>query len=81
MDHDNVVPLLGVARLDDSVAFVSPWMHNGNLATNMKTYQDAHVEQLFADVACGLEHLHALGIVYGNPSSVRILNTSFTRNS
>lgn len=75
MHHDNVIPLLGVARLDGSVAFVSPWMHNGNLAIHLKVHQDAHVEQLFADVACGLAHLHDLDIVYGIPRSVRIIKS------
>ncbi|KAF8472414.1 kinase-like domain-containing protein [Gautieria morchelliformis] len=71
--HRNVVPLLGVARLDNSVAFVSLWMPGGELADYLILNQDAHVEQLFADVACGLAHLHTLGIVYGMLRSSTVL--------
>ncbi|KAF8486692.1 kinase-like domain-containing protein, partial [Gautieria morchelliformis] len=71
--HHNVVPLLGVARLDNSVAFVSLGMHGGALAVYLALNQDAHVEQLFTDVACGLAHLHTLGIVYGILRSSTVL--------
>lgn len=30
--HPNVLPTLGIARMLDSVAVVSPWMRNGNVS-------------------------------------------------
>jgi serine/threonine protein kinase len=71
--HENVLPLLGAARLRDSVALISPWMEGGDLTTYEKITSDARPEELFADVARGLAYLHKQGIVYGNVRGVRII--------
>ncbi|KAF8577546.1 kinase-like protein [Ramaria rubella] len=83
MQHENVMPLLGIARLDESVAFVSPWMEEGDLTSYLKTHQNAHVEQLFTDVAHGLAHVHRCGIVYGilRASTILVSTTGRARLS
>lgn len=70
MHHENVIPLLGVARLRNTVALISPWMQEGDLKNYLRTHADASVIQLMADIACGLAYLHSQGIVYGNLRSV-----------
>lgn len=66
MHHENILPLLGVARLRHSVALISPWMPGGDLRTYLKTYPNANRVELLADIARGLAYLHSQGIVYGN---------------
>jgi serine/threonine protein kinase len=75
MHHENVMPLLGVARLGKRVALISPWMPEGDLRKYFRTYPDANPVALMADVARGLAHLHSLGIVYGNLRPVRTLSS------
>ena len=71
------MPLLGVARLRDTVALISPWMAEGNLRSYIRAHPEARPVELMADVACGLAYLHSLGIVYGNLRSVRLINCWF----
>ncbi|KAF8504106.1 kinase-like domain-containing protein [Gautieria morchelliformis] len=71
--HENVMPLLGVARLRNTVALISPWMPAGNLRKYLRAHPEANVLGLMADVACGLAYVHSQGIVYGNLRSSTIL--------
>jgi serine/threonine protein kinase len=72
--HENVMPLLGVARLRNTVALVSPWMPAGDLKKYLLAHPGANVIGLMTDVACGLAYLHSQGMVYGNLRSVRTLH-------
>ena len=70
------------------MALVSPWYENGNVEVFLKRYPNANrvllVRHLIfmerslnasqcADIAAGLEYLHAHNIIHGNLKGVRIM--------
>ncbi|KIJ54455.1 hypothetical protein M422DRAFT_24402, partial [Sphaerobolus stellatus SS14] len=66
MGHENVQPLLGFASFKASLSLVSPWVSEGNLKMYLRKYPGADKLGLMLDIARGLTHTHAKGIVYGN---------------
>ncbi|KAF8507465.1 kinase-like domain-containing protein, partial [Hysterangium stoloniferum] len=70
MPHENVLPLLGVARLNNSVALISPWQPQGDLSTFLRDNPSANKIELLSGIARGLAHLHGRGIIYGYLTAV-----------
>ncbi|KAG6861955.1 hypothetical protein C0995_009139 [Termitomyces sp. Mi166 len=67
--HPNVLPFYGIHRLGDRrnrVAFVSPWMQNGDVHTFLQENPDTSRRHLLLDVACGMAYLHTNSIIHGD---------------
>jgi len=73
MPHENILPLLGVARLNNSVALISPWQAQGDLSTFLKQNHSANKVVLLAGIARGLAYLHERGIIYGYLTATTVL--------
>ncbi|CAE6491894.1 unnamed protein product [Rhizoctonia solani] len=71
--HPNVLDLFGVARYNDRVAMVSPWMENGNLTWYLSRYPDADRYNLCADIADAVAFLRQNGVVHGDIKGANIL--------
>ncbi|KIJ08712.1 hypothetical protein PAXINDRAFT_172803 [Paxillus involutus ATCC 200175] len=76
--HDNIVPLLGIARgFASAISTVSPWISGGPLHTYLDT-RDADLNlsdrfRLLEGVAAGLRYLHSFPVVHGDLSSGNVL--------
>ncbi|KDQ21210.1 hypothetical protein BOTBODRAFT_99970, partial [Botryobasidium botryosum FD-172 SS1] len=70
--HRNILPLIGICHLDSVTYMVSPWMVNGNAFDYLKRVPKASRLRLLAQVASGLEYLHAFRptVVHGDLRSV-----------
>jgi len=75
VSHVNVLPFEGVTEMRALFGFVTPWMPNNNIVEYIKKDQSANRLQLLAEAACGLQHLHSLGIVHSNITPRNILIT------
>ncbi|KAH7325454.1 kinase-like domain-containing protein [Rhizoctonia solani] len=71
--HPNVLELFGVARYNDRVAMVSPWMENENLTWYLTRYPDADRHHLCASVADAIAFLRQNGVVHGDIKGANIL--------
>lgn len=77
LEHDNIVPFLGVDRGDDqnTHGLVSLWMDHGQIGTYLNTEagQRADRRELIMDVARGLSYLNEISIVHGDLKCANIL--------
>ncbi|KAJ7913692.1 kinase-like domain-containing protein [Mycena leptocephala] len=66
--HPNLLPFYGLYYFQQRLCLVSPWMENGHIRAWLKkeTYDTDCLLSLILDVALGLEHLHAEGVVHGD---------------
>ncbi|KDN41107.1 hypothetical protein RSAG8_07661, partial [Rhizoctonia solani AG-8 WAC10335] len=71
--HPNILELFGVARYDNRVAMVSPWMVNGNLPWYLTRYPDADRLHLCAQIADATSFLRDNGVVHGDIKGANIL--------
>ncbi|KAG0701598.1 kinase-like domain-containing protein [Suillus ampliporus] len=79
--QENILPLLGVARLNISpipgcLDLVCPWMEYGTLSDYIRTYPTMELRQklqLLCDVATGLRYLHSQHVVHGDLTNNNIL--------
>lgn len=73
MSHENVLPLLGIARLDDSLAFISPYMSGRSLDIQLSECSIPDRLRILTEVAGAVTFLHQNNIVYGNLRLVSFL--------
>ncbi|KAJ7812488.1 hypothetical protein B0H14DRAFT_3752443 [Mycena olivaceomarginata] len=68
LSHPNLLPFIGLYYFQQRLCLVSPWMENGHIRGFLKqrTYDVDYLLSLILDVALGLEHLHAMGVVHGD---------------
>ncbi|KAJ7653817.1 kinase-like domain-containing protein [Mycena olivaceomarginata] len=68
LSHPNLLPFYGLYFFQERLCLVSPWMENGHIRHFLKkeTCTDSSPTLQILDVALGLEHLHANGIVHGD---------------
>ncbi|KAJ7646736.1 kinase-like domain-containing protein, partial [Roridomyces roridus] len=68
LSHPNLLPFYGLYKLRQRICLVSPWMENGHIHGFLKKHpcNRDRLLSLILDVARGLEHLHAMGIVHGD---------------
>ncbi|CAE6468287.1 unnamed protein product [Rhizoctonia solani] len=71
--HPNILDLLGVAKYDNRVAMVSPWMMNGNLTWYLTRYPSADRYNLCTQIADAIAFLKENGIVHGDIKGANIL--------
>ncbi|CUA74220.1 hypothetical protein RSOLAG22IIIB_11061 [Rhizoctonia solani] len=71
--HPNILDLLGVAKYDNRVAMVSPWMVNGNLTWYLTRYPSADRYNLCAQIADAIAFLRENAIVHGDIKGANIL--------
>ncbi|KAG1818289.1 kinase-like domain-containing protein [Suillus variegatus] len=75
--HDNVLPLEGVTEgFGPLPAFVTPWMENGSLENCLRREVGLSWERklsMVREIAAGLQHLHAKGIVHGDLTPTNVL--------
>ncbi|KAJ7628448.1 kinase-like domain-containing protein [Roridomyces roridus] len=68
LSHPNLLPFYGLYKFRQRLCLVSPWMHNGTIRAFLKSSPHG-IEGLLSfilDMALGLEHLHAKGVVHGD---------------
>jgi len=58
LDHQNIVPLLGLVSGKLGPGLVSPWYSHGNILQYIRRVPNARREPLCEDVARGLRYLH-----------------------
>ncbi|KIM87637.1 hypothetical protein PILCRDRAFT_815214 [Piloderma croceum F 1598] len=76
LNHPNVLPFLGIYRLDDkaqSVGLLSPWMDNGNVRDFLSENPNTNCVFLASDIAEGLQYLHSQYIIHGDLKGFNIL--------
>ncbi|CUA69591.1 hypothetical protein RSOLAG22IIIB_08598 [Rhizoctonia solani] len=71
--HPNVLELIGVAQYRDRIAMVSPWMEKGSLTWFLSQNPTVDKYEMCAQVAEGVAHMHASGIVHGDIKGSNIL--------
>lgn len=65
MSHERVLPLLGIARVDDSVAFISPYMPGRSLDVQLSSCSIPDRLRILTEVSGALAFLHQNNIIYG----------------
>ncbi|OJA14411.1 hypothetical protein AZE42_07675 [Rhizopogon vesiculosus] len=78
INHENIVPLLGVADgFDSLLALVSPWLETGAptgyLQREFEMLSYSRKFALLVDVAHGLQYLHLQDIIHGDLSGNNVL--------
>ncbi|KAI9433953.1 ras guanine nucleotide exchange factor domain-containing protein [Lactarius indigo] len=71
--HPNVLPLLGMAYISNSVYSVSPYMEFGNIMQYLKIHPEAHRVPLLSEIASATEYLHSRGIIHGDLRGTNVL--------
>ncbi|TFK72558.1 ras GEF [Pluteus cervinus] len=71
--HPNVVPLYGIAYLEEELFYVSPWMENGTSTSYIQRFPQADKLKILHEAAAGLEYLHSQNIVHGDLRGANIL--------
>lgn len=71
--HPNVLPLLGITFIGDSVYSVSPYMEFGNIMQYLKINPEAHRVLLLSEIASATEYLHSQGIIHGDLRGTNVL--------
>ncbi|KAG6878877.1 hypothetical protein C0992_006967 [Termitomyces sp. T32_za158] len=79
LSHPNVLPFLGLSRIQEKLFLVSPWAENGHINTYLKSNTFADRTLLCLDVATGLKYLHQNGTVHGDLKGVNILVSDYGR--
>jgi len=69
--HVNIIPLIGIARIDwdsNMPAFVSPWMQEGNVMDFIKKNPSFPVTGFLIGIINGLHYLHQYNpeIIHGD---------------
>ncbi|KAJ6479137.1 kinase-like domain-containing protein [Mycena sanguinolenta] len=80
LSHPNILPFYGLYYLEQPVrriCLVSPWMENGHILAFLRRQacETNYRLSLILDVALGLEHIHANGIVHGDLTAYNIFVT------
>jgi len=78
LGHPNVLPFLGYFFEGTALpSLVFEWMEKGSLDKHMKTFPRASKQTctMLSDIASGLAHLHAHGVIHGCIRSVCDLKT------
>ncbi|KAJ7651216.1 kinase-like domain-containing protein [Roridomyces roridus] len=81
LSHPNLLPFYGLYKFHQRLCLVSPWMENGHIRGFLKN-QSCDTNRLLSmilDMARGLEHLHAKGIVHGDLKGDNIFVTPSLR--
>ncbi|KAG1811694.1 kinase-like domain-containing protein [Suillus variegatus] len=80
LNHENIVPLLGIASgfgPDNSISMVSIWFTNGTLtsylARQRETLHHRRRLELLRDIAAGVQYLHESRVVHGDLSGNNVL--------
>ncbi|KAF9241880.1 kinase-like domain-containing protein, partial [Melanogaster broomeanus] len=80
LDHENILPLWGVASgFGPMLAMVCPWAENGTLTSYLDRHQSLPLSDRFSllcDIAAGLHYLHARGVIHGDLTGTNILINS-----
>ncbi|KAJ7483070.1 kinase-like domain-containing protein, partial [Mycena galericulata] len=81
LSHPNLLPFFGLYYFQTRLCLVSPWMENGHIRAFLKreSYDTDGLLSLILDVAVGLEHLHAKGVVHGDLKGDNIFVTPSRR--
>ncbi|KAJ7920007.1 kinase-like domain-containing protein, partial [Mycena leptocephala] len=81
LSHPNLLPFYGLYYFHKRLCLVSPWMENGHIRAFLKK-ESCDTDCLLSfilDMALGLEHLHAKGVVHGDLKGDNILMTPSRR--
>ncbi|KZT55353.1 kinase-like protein [Calocera cornea HHB12733] len=87
LNHENIVPFLGIANFDKvvkhdpyrsscptgTIALVSQWMEGGIVTDYMQQHPDVSLTPLILDIVAGLTYLHAHDIVHADLKPNNIL--------
>ncbi|QRV98041.1 Ephrin type-A receptor 4 [Ceratobasidium sp. AG-Ba] len=65
-NHPGILPLYGIARIDEHLAIVSPWMKHGSLSSFLRRNSSFNRFQLCLQLASALEYMHSHEIVHGD---------------
>ncbi|QRW24898.1 hypothetical protein RhiXN_11810 [Rhizoctonia solani] len=71
--HPNVLELIGIARYQNRISMVSPWMEQGNLNWFLSRHPDVDRYAMCAQIAAGVAHLHSSDIIHGDIKPLNIL--------
>ncbi|KAG8708284.1 hypothetical protein FRC08_018980 [Ceratobasidium sp. 394] len=74
--HPNVLPLLGLAQVQDQIRMVSLWMENGSLPSYLAKHPSLNRCDMVVHVCNGLEYLHDTGIIHGDLKGNNVLISS-----
>ncbi|KAG5653804.1 hypothetical protein H0H81_010474 [Sphagnurus paluster] len=74
LQHPNLLSIYGVYRLkNNSICFVSPWMHHGDISNYLNKYPQVDRLLLVSDITLGMAYLHKNDIIHGDLKGPNIL--------
>ncbi|KAH9967849.1 hypothetical protein BC827DRAFT_1168576 [Russula dissimulans] len=71
--HPNILQLLGIAYIGDSVYSVSPYMEFGHVKEYLKDHPGVNRVLLLGEIASATEYLHTNGIIHGDIQGSNVL--------
>ncbi|KAJ6602491.1 hypothetical protein DFH09DRAFT_1124971 [Mycena vulgaris] len=72
--HPNVLQMFGVSPLDaDPLYVVTQFQPNGNVLRFLEQNPHADRARIVSDIACGMQYLHARGVVHGSLKPTNVL--------
>ncbi|CAE6519783.1 unnamed protein product [Rhizoctonia solani] len=71
--HPNILELIGVAKFDNQIAMVSPWMGNGNLSWYLSQHPETDRYRLSSQIADAVAYLRSCNMVHGDIKGANIL--------
>jgi len=73
LQHDHILPFLGILAIDSEMYLVSPFMEFGSLAPYLASHPEADRPKLVRETASAIAYLHDHGIVHGDIKGSNIL--------
>ncbi|KAG6845129.1 hypothetical protein H0H87_000365 [Tephrocybe sp. NHM501043] len=70
LSHPNLLPFYGLHSFRHQIAFVAPWAVGGDLKEYLAQNPHANCVLLCADIAAGVEYLHAKEVIHGDLKAV-----------
>ncbi|KAH7317478.1 kinase-like domain-containing protein [Rhizoctonia solani] len=73
LNHENIVPLLGLACIQGQLTLVTPWAHKGRIIPFLRNHRPVNTLKMCAQLASAVAYLHSKGVVHQNIQAKNVL--------